>query len=164
MKVIENTSSTHESMSDLIEDKKVSNEKMVALLKFVYYERKSIKQAATYLSLNYNSAKRIIKKFRKNKIVLDNVKSGYEKLALDLKPKYEQKPIVQQPVIEQVKPVVVANTNTNTGNGTGDVFGSMMTEISQLGTQLFTLNQEIVQNQQALQFLVSYYTYTLMKK
>jgi len=44
---------------------------MVALLKLVYYERKSIKQASNYLHIKYNTAKRIIKKFRRNQINLD---------------------------------------------------------------------------------------------
>ena len=69
MNKIENFTSTFESES--ICDEKVSDEKMLNLLKLVYYDRKSIKQSAKYLKLDYNTSKKIIKNFRKNKIRLE---------------------------------------------------------------------------------------------
>jgi transposase len=68
MKTNDNTSSTTQ---DHDTNAPITNDKIVTLLKLVYYENKSIKQASNYLSIKYNTAKRIIKKFRKNKIELD---------------------------------------------------------------------------------------------
>lgn len=59
------------------DDKKLSKDKIISLLKLVYYEKKSIKQSARYLSINYNTAKRIIKQFRKNKLNLENENPQY---------------------------------------------------------------------------------------
>lgn len=150
MKMFENTSSTTESLHDYTsEDRKVSNTSMVALLKFVYYERKSIKQAANYLKINYNTAKRIIKRFRHNKIVLDSNDEKCNKLMKDLSPPSLVCPkIVQKPV----KPVDQNN-----------FIAGLMKEISQVGNQLISLNQEIKQNQNTLHFLVNY-TQTLVNQ
>jgi molybdenum-dependent DNA-binding transcriptional regulator ModE len=68
MKTLEHSTTT--TLTDS-ESSPVTNKKMVALLKLVYYERKSIKQASNYLHIKYNTAKRIIKKFRRNQISLD---------------------------------------------------------------------------------------------
>ena len=43
----------------------ISEQKSIELLKLIIYEKKSIKQSANYLNINYVLAKKIIKKFEK---------------------------------------------------------------------------------------------------
>jgi molybdenum-dependent DNA-binding transcriptional regulator ModE len=76
MKTLEQSTTT--TLSDS-ESNHVSHKKMVTLLKLVYNERKSIKQASNYLHLKYNTAKRIIKKFRRNQISLDKTDAEEER-------------------------------------------------------------------------------------
>jgi hypothetical protein len=68
MNRIESTFSTTGSVSETKEEMKLTEEKSLALLKLVYYERKSIKQSAKYLKINYNSAKRVVKNFRRGRL------------------------------------------------------------------------------------------------
>lgn len=131
MKMIETTYSTTESSSDYsVEDRKISNETKLSLLKFVYYERKSIKQAANYLKINYNTAKRILKHFRNNKVVLD----------------LGEKQKLQKELAPIVKPI----------DPTQQILANLVKEITQVGSQLMSLNQEIKCNQNTLSFLVNY--------
>lgn len=72
MNTLEHSYSTTESKSDTSEIiRRVPDAKISQLLKLVYYEKKSIKQASKYLKINYNSAKRILKQFRKGKITIE---------------------------------------------------------------------------------------------
>jgi hypothetical protein len=71
MKTRENTSTTSLTDNDCNE---VNDVKIMTLYKLVYHEKKSIKQASHYLKIKYNTAKRIIKKLRKNQISVDQSK------------------------------------------------------------------------------------------
>jgi hypothetical protein len=65
----ENASSTNESSS--VCNEKIADDKILDLLKLVYYERKSIKQSARFLKLDYNQSKKIVKKFRQKKLGIE---------------------------------------------------------------------------------------------
>lgn len=72
-------------------EKRVTDQKMVELLKLVHYERKSIKQASNYLKINYNSAKRIIRNFRLNKLQLTDFPSAKYEQYENLLSEYDSK-------------------------------------------------------------------------
>lgn len=149
MKKYENSSSTEGSVCERRESSKIPNEKLLALLKFVYYERKSIKQASNYLGINYNSAKRIIKNFRKKKIPLSLLqkreRSNSESSAnmnSSMTSEEMQSPITQNTFSPQ---------------------DYLVSEIKKMTNQIQFLNQEINNNHNTLNFLASY-TQSLMVK
>jgi len=181
----ENTFSTTGSVnensnghSESEEEIKVSNEKMLALLKLVYYERKSIKQSSRHLKINYNSAKRIIKNFRRNRISLDGegeskLQDFVEDLRLKDKKNEEEKKFIN-PSQSHFLPQETCVDNLNIGNlgmdrngniisneGLGVKFNSIIQTIENLDYQLRNLNCEIKTNHQTLVNLVNYYKYLL---
>jgi len=129
----DNTFSTTGSVSEGREEAKVTDEKMLTLLKLVYYERKSIKQSSKYLKINYNSAKRIVKNFRKKKIVIEDPEK-LENLVDDLKMKPEPPKKANQ--------IKVQDLITN--------------QIRQFDSQILTLNEEIRQNQLMMVYLTNF--------
>lgn len=64
--------------SKLKQFKYVSEQKSIELLKLIIYEKKSIKQSANYLNINYVLAKKIIKKFELKKLHFTNVSTKNE--------------------------------------------------------------------------------------
>jgi hypothetical protein len=129
----ENCTSTFESES--LCEEKVSDEKMLNLLKLVYYERKSIKQSAKYLKLDYNTSKKIIKNFRKNKIRLEEkYEDQLENLVNRIRKSKEEK------IEENEEFLKIQNLSE---------------EISKMDSILKNLNSEIVCNQRVLSNLVN---------
>ncbi len=130
----ESTFSTTGSCSEVREDMKISEDKTLALLKLVYYERKSIKQSAKYLKINYNSGKRIVKNFRRGRLpIAEKSESSYEPLIKGLK---------EKPVQREVSPDSVCQ--------------KLQFQIRNYSTHLMSLNSEIQQNQMAMMFLTNY--------
>lgn len=147
-------SSTSGSINENFDDKKVSEEKMLELLKLVYYERKSIKQCASYLKINYNSAKKVIKNFRKNKITIDTKEDEYEKLICGLKPENKEESLRKRPInVTKSMPIVQAPSAQTPEN---TFFSQLMLEIQNVGDQLKSLSNEVVQNQDTLRNLIFY--------
>ena len=74
--------STLGSNSTFSEQKNENNTKIMStLVKLVYKDKKSIKQASKYLNINYNMAKKIIKNFRKNQLTFsDELNSVVEEI------------------------------------------------------------------------------------
>jgi len=133
----ENSTSTFESES--ICNEKVSDEKMLNLLKLVYYERKSIKQSAKYLKLDYNTSKKIIKNFRKNKIRLEEkYEDQLENLINGAKNHGEIKNEEKERQETEVYRIQI-----------------MTNEISKMNNMIQNLNSEIVSNQKVLANLIS---------
>ena len=149
------TSSTANSFCESKDEGKVPNNKMVALLKLVYYERKSIKQSSKYLKINYNAAKRIIKNFRRNRISLDDEnESKYESLIDELRSQKKEK--------ENEKEIDKFSTiNTNKA----DMMTSLiMNQVKQFDQQLRNLNDEINNNQSTLMYLMNCYKYIMLQR
>jgi DNA anti-recombination protein RmuC len=134
----ENCTSTFESES--LCEEKVSDEKMLNLLKLVYYERKSIKQSAKYLKLDYNTSKKIIKNFRKNKIRLEE--------------KYEDQLENLINGIKKSKEELTENKEENE-NQEFQKIKNLSEEISKMDSLLKNLNSEIMSNQKVLSKLVN---------
>ena len=133
----ENSTSTFESES--ICNEKVSDEKMLNLLKLVYYERKSIKQSAKYLKLDYNTSKKIIKNFRKNKIRLEEkYEDQLENLINGVKNQEEKKNEHKDRQETEVYKIEI-----------------MTKEISKMDNIVQNLNSEIVSNQKVLANLIN---------
>lgn len=87
MKMYESSSSTSGSASFNEGEKRVSRDSMLAFVKLVYYEGKTLKQAANAMKIDYVSARRILKKFRNNTINVDDYDSRCKTLIKDLTPK-----------------------------------------------------------------------------
>lgn len=60
----------------------ISEQKSIELLKLIIYEKKSIKQSANYLNINYVLAKKIIKKFELKKLHFTNISTKNEYINL----------------------------------------------------------------------------------
>jgi transposase len=137
----ENTLSTTESGDELRMEPKITDEKTLALLKLVYQDKKSIKQSSKYLNINYNTAKRLIKNFRKNKVNLGHKNmDGYLNLVEDLEVKSFKSPYQEE------------RKNINKEQG---FFGVVMTQIKQCDIQLKILNDEIKNNQMMMFYLTN---------
>ncbi len=143
MNKLENTFSTTESCGELAIDTYISDEKTLELLKLVYQEKKSIKQSSKYLGINYNTAKRLIKNFRKNKIDL-----GHKSMNsyLNIVEEISNKSLNNKSALQQDQ----ANTNKNQ-----KLFDVMMTQIKQYDIQLRMLNYEIKNNQMMMFYLTN---------
>jgi hypothetical protein len=161
MKALDNTLSTTECLSETSEkQKKVPDEKVVSLLKFVYYERKSIKQAAKYLDINYNSAKRILKQFRRGQISIEienetgtedfmnGLKSYKNSKAKEIKGISVKKGVATTEKVNKVNKAIPAVNENST-------FVNTIKEFQILSGQLHNLHSEIIQNQNALQYLIN---------
>ena len=112
---------------------------MLNLLKLVYYERKSIKQSAKYLKLDYNTSKKIIKNFRKNKIRLEEkYEDQLENLINGAKNHGEIKNEEKERQETEVYRIQI-----------------MTNEISKMNNMIQNLNSEIVSNQKVLANLIS---------
>lgn len=144
--------SINEGFSNL-QSRKVTNQQTIELLKFVYYERKSIKQAANHLRINYNTAKRILKKFRNRKDVLNEEKKDGN-----------NSPFSSTKLIKSLRSssTTVSHTLKGSNHNEGleelediNSLAALMGELRQVGSQLINLNQEIKQNQQTLIFLAN---------
>jgi hypothetical protein len=137
----ENTLSTTESGDDVRMEPKITDEKTLALLKLVYQDKKSIKQSSKYLNINYNTAKRLFKNFRKNKVNLGHKNmDGYLNLVEDLEVKSFKSPYQEE------------RKNINKEQG---FFGVVMTQIKQCDIQLKILNDEIKNNQMMMFYLTN---------
>lgn len=49
----------------------VSDEKVLSFLKLIFYERKNIKQAAKYYNIKYITAKKLVRQFQHNRLVVE---------------------------------------------------------------------------------------------
>lgn len=87
MNIEEITISTLGSNSTFTEPKEetnLQNKTISTLLKLVYKDKKSIKQASKYLNINYNCAKKIVKNFRKNQLPFnEEANSIVEEIIID---------------------------------------------------------------------------------
>jgi molybdenum-dependent DNA-binding transcriptional regulator ModE len=161
MKKFESSTSTSGSLccENNFEERKISDDKMVSLLKLVFYERKSIKQSSNYLKINYNSAKRIIKNFRRNKIALDSGKNDIDQLVQGLKPKKKESTESLNTLTSIHQEDLSKNLNKpqiNTQQIQEQLMLSYMTkQISQLTNTLLNLNSQIKQNQNTLGWLIN---------
>jgi hypothetical protein len=153
MKKIENTSTTGEESfterkrkykNSMGNSSKMSEEKLLALLKLVHHERKSIKQCSKYLSINYNSAKRIVKNYRKNKLCFNKKKLDSEKIETKIK----------EYAIANPKDKNFASLSEKSSiDNEKLIFEYLSTQINFFGCQLIMINKEIKQNQNILEYL-----------
>jgi hypothetical protein len=141
----ESTFSTTGSSSENKEELRIKSDKSIALLKLVYQERKSIKQSAKYLKINYNSAKRIVKNFRKGRI--PSGESDFGKLIDELK---ERKDSNQNQDPGDTKSPLYTPCEDHSKK-----FSEVQKKILIYNHHLERLNYEIRQNQMTLIFLTN---------
>jgi hypothetical protein len=148
----ESTFSTTGSSSENKEELRTKSEQSLALLKLVYRERKSIKQSARYLKINYNSAKRIVKNFRKGRI--QSPQNEHENLIDKL---IESKDIKQNLILNENK---IYNQDVNNKPYSIECSSNSYLDIQKkiliYNLHLERLNNEIKQNHMALVFLTNY--------
>jgi hypothetical protein len=146
----DNTFSTNESGIKSKQENKLTDQMTLALLKLVYYERKSIKQSSNYLNINYNTAKRIIKNFRRNKI---NLESGnidkYNNLIDDLNSSSSR-------MEHNSSSPKKLNENKKEHNFTENLGDNLLKQIKYNQAHLKSLNEEIKMNQMVLIYMSNY--------
>lgn len=144
MKKVEQLSTSEEDKSvKNCENYKISDDKVISLLNLVYYQRKSIRQTSKYLKINYNSAKRIVKNFRKNKLYMN-------------KKKIDQNTFMTYLIkhnSDENKLATFHKENPLTEEAT---FNNLTSQIKAMSNQLISTHDEIKQNQKTLRFLLEY--------
>ena len=157
MKMFENTLSTDGSLSEgnNSEIKRVSRDTMIALLKLVYFEKKTIKQAANFLKVDYNTAKRILRKFKRNTLNLNEFEGKFSKLARDLAPKSKSVSQISLTANIETKNKLEVNEDVKDVN----LFNTVFNEIKNLNNQLSNLSQDIQRSQNTLFLLMNSCSY-----
>jgi transposase len=138
MKMIDTASTTSSNNLEFDQGKislnNISRDTMLRLLKLVHFERKTTKQAANYLKIDYSTAKKILRKFRKNKIRVEDYEGKHTKLLKNLQ-KQER----------------IENKEENQLSG-------VLEQLNTLSYQMSNLITDINQNQLTINFFVQTYS------
>ena len=132
---------THKVISKKKENiyKKVDNKKRLLLLKLVKDEKKSLKEAANYLGINYSTAKTILRVFRIEKRILKKT-STQDKLNLTAS------------TSSTVYPSNI-NDNNNNNNSLYDYTNYFQQQYQQLLSMTHNCMRQVINNQIQIQYL-----------
>lgn len=136
---------THKVISKKKENiyKKVDNKKRLLLLKLVKDEKKSLKEAANYLGINYSTAKTILRVFRIEKRILKKTSTQHHN---------EDKLNLTSSTSSTVYQSNI-NDNNNNNNSLYDYTNYYQQQYHQLLSMTYNCMRQIINNQIQIQYL-----------
>jgi hypothetical protein len=124
--------------------KKVDNKKRLLLLKLVKDEKKSLKEAANYLGINYSTAKTILRVFRIEKRILKKTSTQHHN---------EDKLNLTSSTSSTVYQSNINDNNNNNNNSLYDYTNYYQQQYHQLLSMTYNCMRQIINNQIQIQYL-----------
>ena len=131
--------------------KKLSESRIIELLKLIVYERKSIKKSSEYLNINYISAKRLVKKFEKNKLRFCDKRLKIE--FIEMREYVNKIRLNHQKIQDQEYQHFIMRRFKYTRPS--EETEALSTKMNEVKLMIQNLNKEISENQQLINYLIS---------
>lgn len=131
--------------------KKLSESRIIELLKLIVYERKSIKKSSEYLNINYISAKRLVKKFEKNKLRFCDKRLKIE--FIEMREYVNKIRLNHQKIQDQEYQHFIMRRFKHTRPS--EETEALSTKMNEVKLMIQNLNKEISENQQLINYLIS---------